>query len=101
MSTEQKTNFYGIYVEMESTYEPSEWEASDVCAGLKAIPGCVEAYKHPTKPTTVVSIHEVSDVEKGSVGGLPLTGKASINQLAIELPELPKGQRYILRELEE
>lgn len=97
----QPTKFYGIYIEMESTYEPSEWESSDICAGLKAIPGCIEAVKHPTKPTTVISVHELSDVEKGSFGGLPLTGKAKINEVAIELPALKSGQRYVLRELQE
>jgi hypothetical protein len=95
------SKFYGIYIEMESTYDPSEWRDSDgVCAGLKALPGCVEATKHPTKPTTVVSVHELSDLEKGSIGGLPLTGKVKLNEVAIELPLLKSGQRYILRELE-
>lgn len=101
MSNTDNTKFYGIYIEMESTYDPNEWEAGDVAAGLKAIPGCVEAKEHPTKPTTVVSVHEVSEREKCHIGGLTESHKSPIANLAIELAELPKGQRYILRELEE
>lgn len=104
MSNEQTAKCYGIFIEMESTYEPSEWESSDICAGLKAIPGCIEAVKHPTKPTTVVSVHEIADCEYNYVGGLhapTLARKHKTNELLLELPPLKSGQRYVLRELQE
>lgn len=101
MSNEQTAKCYGIFIEMESTYEPSEWESSDICAGLKAIPGCIEAIKHPTKPTTVVSVHEISDHEYSYVGGLSTARKHKTNELLLELPPLKSGQRYVLRELTE
>lgn len=99
--TEKSHTFYGIYIEQESTYEPSEWETDDIVAGLLKIPGCVEARKHETKPTTVISVHEVSPLEKCSIGGTALTGPSTIDHIAIQLPTLKGNQRYVLRGLEE
>lgn len=82
---------YRICIEQSNSYDPAEWEQGDIESGLKAIPGFVRCEKHPTIQNVVLSVHELSDRQRGAVSDV-----GPISDLTIILEELKPGQRYIL-----